>query len=214
MAGAFGAQACQAEKIRAACDCGSFQDTPNTCAVCSGNALMLNSVMPKPAAAPAARPVEIGLDAALACGAGVRAWLSIMVTCWRPSQVRLCDRANKPWPPPIRWPEMPTVGQLPPAAPTPARPAPDRSSEQRNAGAHRDQARGLVDDNEPSCARRLRRRRFARTPYRNGRRTTAKFRSLLRTQSTMTATACSVLQTARRRGLNRLRLLAAGRKSA
>ena len=33
VAGAFGAQACQAEKIRAAWDCDSFQDTPNTRAV-------------------------------------------------------------------------------------------------------------------------------------------------------------------------------------
>src|SRR6202011_3216700 len=46
--GALGAQVCQAAKIRAACDCDSFQDTPNTSAVCSGKARIMNWVaMPK-----------------------------------------------------------------------------------------------------------------------------------------------------------------------
>src|SRR5258708_94603 len=79
--GAFGAQACQAANIRAACDCDSVQDTPNTRALASGNAFSVNCVaMPKlPPPPPRHAQYRSGLDAAFACS--VCAWLSMIVAC-------------------------------------------------------------------------------------------------------------------------------------
>ena len=113
VAGAFGAQACHAANTRAACDGDRIQLTPNTRTVASGNTPILNSVAtPKlPPPPPRLAQNKSGSDAAFACS--VRAWLSTTVTCCRVSQVRPCDRASSPWPPPVRWPETPTVGQLP-----------------------------------------------------------------------------------------------------
>src|ERR1700716_2267981 len=77
--GALGAQVCQAAKIRAACGCDSFQDTPNTSAVCSGKALIMNWVaMPKlPPPPPRHAQYKSGSDPAFACSA--LAWLSTML---------------------------------------------------------------------------------------------------------------------------------------
>jgi hypothetical protein len=79
--GAFGAQACQAANIRAACDCDRFQETPNTSAVCSGKARITNWVAtPKlPPPPPRHAQYRSGSELALACN--VRAWLSMTVTC-------------------------------------------------------------------------------------------------------------------------------------
>src|ERR1700732_3868976 len=79
--GAFGAHACQAVKMRAACACDSVQDTPNTTATLSGNTLSLNCVaMPKlPPPPPRHAQYRSGLDVALACS--VRAWASMIVAC-------------------------------------------------------------------------------------------------------------------------------------
>src|SRR5204863_7584522 len=110
--GAFGAQACQAANSRAACVCDNIQETPNTLAVASGNTPILNSVATPNLPPPPPRQAQNRSisDVALACS--VRARLSMTVTCCRVSQVRPCDRASNPWPPPVRCPERPTVGQL------------------------------------------------------------------------------------------------------
>jgi len=94
--GAWGAHACQAVKIRAACDCDNFQDTPNTTACANGNTLMVNWVtMPKlPPPPPLQAQYKSALDVADACRAW--AWLLTTVICRSVSQVRPCDLASSP----------------------------------------------------------------------------------------------------------------------
>src|ERR1700686_157156 len=79
--GALGAQVCQAAKIRAACGCDSFQDTPNTSAVCSGKALIINWVVLPKLPPPSSRHAqyEPGSDHLFPCSALPS--LSTMLNC-------------------------------------------------------------------------------------------------------------------------------------
>src|ERR1700719_3237627 len=76
--GAFGAHACQAAKMRAACACDSVHDTPNTRALLSAHALNVNCVaMPKlPPPPPRHAQYRSGLVVAFAWS--VWAWASMI----------------------------------------------------------------------------------------------------------------------------------------
>src|ERR1700737_384473 len=98
--GAFGAQLCQALKMRAAFGCDSSHETPNTSTSLSGKMRNTNWVaMPKlPPPPPLQAQNRSGSEVADA--SSVVACASIKVTCWRLSQVRPCNLASNPYPPP------------------------------------------------------------------------------------------------------------------
>lgn len=145
VAGAFGAQCCHALKIFAACDCDNFQDTPNTSPLASGNTLSRNSIATPKLPPPPPLHAQYGSGSDVALAARIRDWLSTTGTCWIASQVRPCDLASSPCPPPMIWPAMPTVGQHPARSARPLGRLRLIDVEQRCPAADRNQACGLVD---------------------------------------------------------------------
>ena len=100
--GAFGAQLCQALKTRAAFGCDSShrrripaRRSGERCAIRTGWQCR------NCRHAASAGPEQSGSEVAVAFS--VLACASIKVTCWRLSQVRPCDLASNPCPPPNEW---------------------------------------------------------------------------------------------------------------